>query len=103
MLRITPYKISTITAVSNFSSDLIDLELFFESITPATSACHEGISYVEYCAPKGVVRFKGHHKKLSIVRRKESSGKRFDSQVTVLINLLDGEDVVKVNVKVSFY
>jgi TATA-box binding protein (TBP) (component of TFIID and TFIIIB) len=96
----TAFKISTITAISTFSEQWMDLNMLYAcfTIVPVGS---EGVVYVEYPISSEEVQFKGYHRKHTVVRRKEPSKKRFDSQVTILLYLKDDKnELTKTNVKI---
>ena len=94
----TPYRISTITAIGSVNSEL-DLDILYNNLNVVLSDTNEelqydetqehkciekGILYVEYGKKKSNTYYKGFSKKFLINRRKETSTKRFDNQLTVI-------------------
>jgi TATA-box binding protein (TBP) (component of TFIID and TFIIIB) len=99
----TQYRISTITAIGSLfcagrsdTDNYIDLDLLYnnlnvvlsthnaESMKDAQDNIKNGILYVEYGVKKSDTIYKGFSKKFLINRRKETSSKRFDNQLTVI-------------------
>lgn len=93
----TPYKISTITATGGIGSP-VNLEAFYKYIriidAKDTSCNEDGFLYIEHGKKKGETFCKGFHKKMTIMRRKKKEGKRFDNQVTVILRLNTGTDIM---------
>lgn len=99
----TQYRISTITAIGSLFCDdgrnddvYVDLDLLYnnlnvvlssntdENMKDAQDNIQHGILYVEYGKKKSNTFYKGFSKKFLINRRKETSAKRFDNQLTVI-------------------
>ena len=103
MNELEPYKVSTITAISQFSQEWINLDNLFDSINPTSTGNDEGFAFIEYTSPsqQGKITHKGYHRKLTIVRRKPPSTKKFDTQATALIYLKNSKgNIVKTNIKI---
>ena len=97
----TPFKISTITATASLGCESVNLENLFKSVNVvAIDGDEVGFCYIEYGEKRGSFYTKGYHKKMSITRRKEKVGKRFDNQATMTIKHCFNEQKFIINIKV---
>jgi len=95
-----PYRISTITATANIGTELIDLQVLYDSLNIIDDDSKNGIIYIEYGEKKSETFFKGYNKKTVINRRKNAVNKRFDNQITVVFRYVEESCTSNVNIKI---
>lgn len=97
----SPFKISTITATASLNCTSVNLFNLYNAVPIIqNSGDEEGFCYIEFGEKKGNSYTKGYHKKMSITRRKEKQGKRFDNQVTMTIRHRFNDSMFVTNMKI---